>query len=382
MRFEVSIKCVSLHLFLYEMKKEFSLLWIIMVVGLLSAVAQTGGRGVYNFLNFSYSTRLTALGGSLISVHDDDATLLNMNPSSLDSRFNNSLALNFTNYFASTNYLSALYSHTFSKIGSLAFEVRYVGYGNFRGADVSGMETGNFSANDYAVTVGWGRKLSQRFSIGANLKLIFCNYEMYNSFGLAADVAGSYYDPDKKLSLTLLAKNIGSELKTFAPGTYGRTPFDLQFALSQRLAHVPFRYHISLHSLYRWNMNYYGKDNPFMQTDALSNEIMYPSKASQFFDNLFRHFVFGLEIEPSKYFSLQLAYNHNVHQEMKVLSRSSMAGFSYGFMINVKSIQFGFARQQFAPGAAPNCFNFALNLDEMSKIHQEKKTKKLQRMTP
>jgi len=353
---------------------------MILLAGVLPMVAQTGGSSVYNFLNFSYSTRMTALGGSLVSVHDDDATLLNLNPSYLDQRFNNTLAFNFTNYFANTNYLSALYTHTFSKIGSFAFEVRYVGYGSFRGADVLGMETGSFSANDYALTVGWGRQLSPNFSIGANLKLIFCNYEMYNSFGIAADVAASYYNPDHRLSLTLLAKNIGSELKTFAPGTYGRTPFDLQFALSQRLAHVPLRYHVSLHSLYRWNMNYYGEDNPFLETDALTNQVTYPNKATQFFDNLFRHFIFGVEIEPSKYFSLQLAYNHNVHQEMKVLSRSSLAGFSYGFMLNVRSIQFGFARQHYAPGAAPNCFNFALNLDEMSKLHQEKKTKKLNRV--
>lgn len=382
---EKAYLCASQILGLYEVvfkMKKILILWMVITAGLLHCLAQTGGGSVYNFLNFSYSTRMTALGGSLISVHDDDATLLNVNPSYLDVRFNNTLALDFTNYFASTNYLSALYAHTFPKLGNLAFEVRYVGYGDFRGADISGMETGSFSANDYAVTVGWGRQLSSRFSIGANLKMIFCNYEMYNSFGLAADVAASYYNEDKRLSMTLLAKNIGSELKTFAPGTYGRTPFDLQFALSQRLAHVPFRYHISLHSLYRWNMNYYGADNPFMETDALSNQIVYPSKTSQFFDNLFRHFIFGLEIEPSKYFSFQLAYNHNVHQEMKIMSRSSMAGFSYGFMINVRTIQFGFARQQYAPGAAPNCFNFALNLDEMSKLHQEKKTKKLQRMTP
>ena len=340
---------------------------------------QTGGGSVYNFLDFSYSSRLTALGNGLISVYDDDPTFIITNPSYIGLRHSNSLALGFTNYLGRTNYASALYTYTFPKAGSFAAEVRYVGYGTFQGMDESGMETGQFSANDVALTLGWGRELSPNFTIGANLKLIFCGYEMYNSFGLAVDVAGSYHNPDKRLSLTLLAKNIGSELKTFSPGNFERTPFDLQFALSQRLEHVPFRYHISLHHLYRWNMNYYGEDNPFLETDAMNNGIIYPSKVSQFFDNFFRHINFGLEIEPAKFLSLHLAYNHNVHQEMKILARSSLAGFSYGFMLNIKGVRFGFARQHYAPGATPNCLNLALNFNELSKQHQEKKQKKLTR---
>ncbi len=361
-----------------NIQRHISLLLLLFL--LVTGSAQTGGRGVYSFLNVSYSPRLTALGGNMISVHDDDPTLLIMNPSYISSRHNNTLSLNFTDYFTNTNYASALYSHTFQKVGSFAVEMRYLGYGSFRGVDESGVETGSFSAGDYALTLGWGRELSPNFSIGANLKMIYCGYESYNSFGLAVDVAGSYYNPEKNLSLTLLAKNIGSELKPFTPGNFELPPFDLQFALSQRLQHVPFRYHISLHDLYRWNMNYYGEDNPFMQTDAITNTLVYPSKSAQFFDNFFRHFVFGLEIEPSKYFSIQAAYNHNAHQEMKILARRSMGGFSYGLTVHVKGIYFGFARMHYAPGATPNCFSLALNFDELSKLHKQHQEKKLQRV--
>lgn len=371
---------VLLRNFMKKMRKNTVLLLAFLSLW-FCASAQTGGRSVYNFLNFSYSSRMNALGNNLISVYDDDPTLLMMNPSYIGERHHNNLALNFTNYFAGANYMSALYAYTFPKAGSFVFDVRGVAYGKFMGTDASGQETGYFSAGDYAVSVGWGRELSPNFTIGASMKLLLCTYESYTSFGFAVDVAGSYHNPDKNLSLTLLAKNIGSELKPFVPGSFELPPFDLQFAFSQRLQHVPIRYHISLHSLYRWNMNYYGDGNPFLQTDAFTNTIKYPSKAAQFFDNFFRHFVFGLEIEPSKYFSLQAAYNHNVHQEMKVLARNSLAGFSYGLSINVKGIRFGFSRLHYAPGATPNCFNFALDFGELSKMHQENKAKKLQRMT-
>ena len=363
--------------------KRRCLIWVslLLVVG-LQLKAQTGGKLVYNFLSFSYSSRMMGLGGNLISVYDDDPALILANPSFISERHHNNLALNFTDYFTKSTAVSAAYSYTFPKAGSFAFGIYGLNYGSFRGADENGNETGNFSAGDYALVVGWGRALSPSFSIGANMKTILSFYDSYYSIGLAVDVAGSYYNEKKRLSLTLLAKNIGVQLKTYSPGDREKLPFDLQFALSQRLQYIPIRYHITLHSLYRWNMNYYGLDNPFIQMDAITGEPQYPSKVAQFADNLFRHFVFGLEIEPSKYFSIQLAYNHNVHQEMKVVSRRSMAGFSYGIQLNIKGVRAGFSRQHYAVGATPNCFDLSFDFGELAKNNKERKAKKLERITP
>jgi hypothetical protein len=175
--------------------------------------AQTGGNNIYNFLDFSYSSRIAALGGSLISVYDDDPTLINYNPSYISKRHNNAISLNFTDFFSNVSYGSALYSHTFKKAGSFALEMRYVGYGKFISTDEIGNQLGYFGANDLAMTLGWGRQLDSNFSIGANLKMIYCAYESYSSFGLALDVAGSYYNPKKNISLTLLFKNMDPNSK-------------------------------------------------------------------------------------------------------------------------------------------------------------------------
>ena len=354
---------------------------LFLLAGMLRIQAQTGGRFVYNFLNLSYSSRMMALGGNLISVRDDNPSLLLMNPSYISERHHNTLALNYTDYFMHTSAMSAVYSHTFPKAGSFAVGGQALAYGSFNGADETGIVTGKFNAGDYALVIGWGRELSPHFSIGANLKTVFSHYGPYFSSGLAVDVAGSYFNDDKNLSLTLLAKNVGLQLCSYAPGNREMLPFDLQFAFSQRLKHVPIRYHITLHSLYRWNMNHYGYDNPFMEIDAISGELQYPSKFAQIADNFFRHIVFGIEIEPSKYFSFQLAYNHNIHQEMKVLSRKSMAGFSYGFQLNIKGIRLGFSRLHYAVGATPNCIDLAFNFDELAKNSKERKARKLERVT-
>lgn len=364
------------------MKRQWYI-WVCLLMATgLQLKAQTGGKFVYNFLKFNYSSRIMALGSNLISVHDDDPSLILVNPSYISERHHNNLALNFTDYFTKSTAIAASYSYTFPKAGSFAIGIYGLNYGSFRGADENGNETGQFSAGDYALVIGWGRELSPNFSIGANLKTIFSFYDSYFSAGMAVDLAGSYYNEKKKLSLTLLAKNIGVQMKAYSPGDHELLPFDLQLAFSQRLQHVPVRYHITLHSLYRWNMSYYGLDNPFIQTDAITGEPQYPSKVAQFADNFFRHFVFGLEIEPSKYFSIQLAYNHNVHQEMKVISRKSMAGFSYGIQLDIKGVRVGFSRQHYAVGATPNCFDLAFDFGELARTNKERKARKLERITP
>lgn len=342
--------------------------------------AQVGGKYIYNFLNFSNSSRIAALGGGLVAVDDDDPSVILYNPSLISSKHHTSLEFNAVDYFSKASYGSALYSHTFPKVGSFVFGMQFVNYGKFIATDEYGIENGYFNAGDYAATVGWGRKLDSSFSIGAALKLIYSAYESYQSFGLAVDVAGSYVNPNKRLALSLLVKNIGSPIVNYVPGQFEKLPFDIQLAFSQRFKFLPVRYHISLHHLYRWNMAYVGENDPLLEYDVMTDSPIYPSKTAQFFDNFFRHINFAIEIIPAKFLSIQLAYNHNRRQEMHIPQKRTLAGFSYGFTVNVKSIRIGFSRAHYATGATPNFFNFSLNINELSKMSQEKKMKKLQRV--
>jgi hypothetical protein len=265
-------------------------------------------------------------------------------------------------------------------VGSFAAEMRYVGYGTFVRTDEVGYEQGTFTCNDVGFTLGWGRALDSCFSIGANLKLMYSGYETYSSFGMAVDVAGSYYNEKKNITLAVLAKNIGGELKPFVDGKRNWAPFDIQFAFSQRLKFIPLRYHISLHSLYKWEMGYVGTNDPLLEIDAMSGEPKYPSKFSRGVNNFFRHINFGLEIIPVKYLSLFVSYNHHQNREMRIPQKKSMAGFAYGFLIEIKSIQFGFSRSHYAAGATPNYFTFSLNINDLALLSKTKKQKKLERV--
>lgn len=344
------------------------------------SVAQVGGNSIYPFLNYSYSARISGLGGGLIAVHNDDPSMILYNPSTISDRFHTAFSANFVDHFSNVAYGSAIYSHTFKKLGSFALGMQYVGYGTFNQTDDVGNITGTFSAGDYVGTLGWGRKLDSAFSIGANLKFIYSGYEIYKSFGLAADVSGTYYNPEHLLSISLLFKNMGSQITTYTPGNFEPLPFDIQLAISKQLEHLPARFHISLHSLYKWKMGYVGADDPLLEVDALTGEPKYPSQFSQGVKNFFRHITFGVEIVPSKHFSLFTSFNYNRNREMLVPQKKSAAGFSYGFAFNIKSIQIGFSRSHYAIGAAPMYFNFSTNIEDL--LHSTKTNKKLKRVNP
>jgi len=361
------------------MRKNLSFLLFFLLLTKI-CFAQTGGSYTYYFMDQKFSARLSGLGGTLIAVHDNDPSLIMHNPSMIAPKFNTSLLVHATDYLGHTGAVAAMYSQTFNKVGSFAAEIRYAGYGTFIRTDEAGYEQGTFSCNDMGLTLGWGRPLDSAFSIGANLKLMYSGYEIYSSFGLAVDVAGSYYNEKNNISLSVLFRNIGGELKPFVEGKRNWAPFDIQFAFSQRLQFVPIRYYVSLHSLYKWEMGYIGTDDPLLEVDAMTGGPKYPSKFKQGVNNFFRHINFGLEIIPVKYLSLFVSYNHHQNREMRIPQRRTVAGFAYGFQIDIKSIQFGFSRSHYAAGTTPNYFTFSLNINDLSQLSKAKNRKKLERV--
>jgi hypothetical protein len=127
-------------------------------------------------------------------------------------------------------------------------------------------------------------------------------------------------------------------------------------------------------------MGYVGPDDPLLEIDAMTGNPKYPSKFSQGVTHFFRHINFGLEIIPVKYLTLFASYNHDQNRAMRIPQAKSMAGFAYGFQIDIKSIQFGFSRSHYAVGATPNYFTFSLNINDLTELSKAKNKKKLERL--
>ncbi len=329
------------------------------------AFSQTGGNSTYNFLNLTSCARIASMGGDFLAIKDDDITLALTNPSIISKNMNNHLALNFIDYYTDVNYGFASYSRTFKKYGSFCANMQFIDYGKFTRADETGETYGNFNAGEYALSIGWGRALDSSFFIGANFKSIYSALESYNSFGIAADIAATYYNADKQITATFIAKNIGRQLHTYS-GTRESLPFEIQLGMSKKMEHIPFRFSLLYNHLEKYDLTY---ENPDITNtiDPISGDTLTEKRFNKFTDNLMRHFVFGGEFSITKNFSLRAGYNYQRRKELMVDSKASTIGFSWGIGFRVSKFNFSYSRAAYHLAGSPNYITLTTNISSFYK---------------
>lgn len=328
--------------------------------------AQIGGRYAYSFLEKPISARVASLGGNTAVIRDGDINLALVNPSLINKDMNNAISLAYVDFYSDINYGFAQYGRTFKKAGSFVGTVQYYNYGSFDYADVAGNTEGTFSASDAAITIGWGRELDSSFSIGAAAKLIYSHYEAYTSFGFAVDVAGSYR-AKSGWEMSLIARNIGMQMTTYVSGVNSPLPFDLQFVISKRLDHVPFRFSLIYDHIEKWSLYYDDPTNASGGVDPVTGDPIYKTGVAKFSDNLMRHFIFGGEFYVGKNLILRAGYNYRRRQELKMNDKLGMVGFSWGIGIRVYKFKINYARSTYHLVGSPNYFSISFNLDSFVK---------------
>lgn len=329
-----------------------------------STNAQVGGNNTYEFLNLIPSARVSSLGGNLLAVKDNDLNLAYYNPSLLNEGMNKTLALNFSSYLAGIKFGSMAYGLKLKKSGMLDFGIHYINYGSFIGADATSQETGTFHAAEYAFFTGYGRQLDSSFSIGANLKAIYSQLDTFNSFGLAADVAGTYYNPAKNFTAALAIKNIGSQLTRYNE-TKEKLPFEIQAAASIRLKHVPLRLSLAGEHLEKWNLRYVDSAAIKQSSQSLGGADASTSKnKNYFFDKLLLHSVIGAEFLITKNFNIRAGFNYRRRKELKEESRGGIAGFSFGAGIKISKFQISYGVASYHLGGLSNTFSISTKFSE------------------
>ena len=327
-------------------------------------IAQTGGGGVFPFLNNNASARIAALGGNMLAIDDNDISIAVMNPSLISSEMNNTITMNYTDFYSDIKSGFAAYSHTYDKAGSFVMGMQFVNYGNFIATNDNGDQLGSFGAGEYAASLGWGRRLDSTFSIGANLKFVYSSFDIYNSYGIVADVATTYHSGNHT-NISLLVRGIGRELKSYESGYEKTIPMEIQLGISRKLEHLPLRYNILLHDLQRWNLRY---DDPSKtNADPLTGEPVKQDKFMNILDEGLRHIIFGVELMPVNHFVLRMGYNPQLRKEMKLDTKASTVGFSWGFGIRIKKISIDYARSTWHLNGSPNYFTISANLSDFLK---------------
>ena len=350
---------------------------LFLILSTLATHAQIGGKHTYEFLNLTTEARVAALGGDFLTFDDNDINLGLTNPSLITPEMQNYLGLNFVNYFAGINYGNAMYSMDFEKIGSFMGTLQFIHYGKFDWANDAGAVLGEFSSSEYAMTIGWGRRLTPLFAIGANYKLIYSHFQTQDntfsylqsatSFGMAVDVAGSYLSENGLFVASLIAKNIGFQLSGYYAGHSEPLPFEMQIGVSTRLKHLPLKLSFLYNHLEKWDLTYEDPANPSTEYDPITGETKTQSDIEKFADNFMRHIVMGGELTIAKIVDVRLGYNYGRRQEMKVESKISTVGFSWGFGLRIKNFSFSYSRAAYHLAGSPNYFTVTTNLSGFSR---------------
>lgn len=321
------------------------------------AFGQIGGESTYDFLNLTNSARMAALGGNQIAINDSaDLNTSYNNPSLLKPDMRNQLAINYVGYFAGVNYGYAAYSFGTPLPGNFAVGMHYINYGNFIEALPSGEKTGaTFNAAEYALNIIWSNKYKQ-FTYGINLKPILSSFESYQSIGFAADLGLSHFSKNQNTVVALVARNIGTQITTYYDGAEKESiPFDLQFGISQKLAHAPIRFAATLQHLQKWDLAKPTKDNT--TTTTVYTEDKFTKK-------FMRHLLLGVELLPSPNFTIRAGYNYQLRQEMKLDEKMSTVGFSWGFGFRISRFQINYGSARYHLAGSSNLISIAINLND------------------
>ena len=324
----------------------------------MSINGQVGGENVYQFLNVSTSARQIALGGEILTLLDD-VNQPTWNPSVISEEIDNKLSINYSSYLAGINVGSLNYAKTISRrFGTIHGSIKYLDYGNLIGADENGNETGNFNANDIAISVGYSFNLPwTNFYMGTNIKLINSNISNFTSTGIAADIALLYNNPYKTFNVTLVARNVGTQIKSFN-GEIEKLPFKLALGASYKLDHVPLKWHLTIDNLQQWDVSV---ANPSEQNTDLEGNVT--QEETGFIGNTLRHFIIGAELFPESVINLRLGYNFRRAAELKLQNARTFSGISFGFGIQMNKFKFNYAYSKFHSAANTSTFSLQIDLD-------------------
>lgn len=313
-------------------KVVFTLLLTIFALYGRGQESQTG----YNFLRLPVSAHAAALGGDNITIIDDDPSLGFSNPALAASVSDMTIGVNYMNYMSGVNVGSASFNKVVNDKLTWAVGAEYINYGSMKEVDENGVQTGTFSANDIAVSGTLTYLLLKNVVGGITPKFIYSALGSYNSMAIGVDLGLNWYEPDHDWSVSLVAKNLGGQLKAY-DDKYEKMPIDVQAGVSKRLGSSPLRLSLTLVDLTHYNYRFAN------------------------------HIDLGLDVLLSDNIWIGGGYNFRRVDEMKIEGddgdeSSHMAGLSLGFGINLDRFKLSLAYGKYHVSSGNLLLNFAYTL--------------------
>jgi len=321
---------------------------IVLYLSLLCAfplLAQEG-KSAFDFLQLPTSVRAAALGGTNVSIVENDLSLVFQNPAFLGPEMDLSFSAGYLSYISDINMGDVAFAKALGERSAWGVGFFYTNYGKMSETSADNVILGNLNAADICGNIFFSRELSEKIRGGVAAKFIYSNYANNTAIGLGVDLGLSYYNRDKNLSIGLVGKNLGRQIKAYET-ELADLPWEIQLGLSQTLAHAPIRYSITGVQLNQWPLyNLQGEKDAFTTS-------------------LLKHFIFGVDLLLSNNFWVSVGYNTKRSADFHLDNGNKFGGFSIGAGLKVKAFAFGCSMGQYHPSATSFMLNISTSLAEM-----------------
>ncbi|MDI6703722.1 MAG: PorV/PorQ family protein [bacterium] len=163
------------------------------------------------FLKISKGARAIGMGGAFNAIADDVSTLY-WNPAGLGQIKGLEATFSYISHFQDINFGSiGLVQPT--RIGAFGIGVVYLGHKDIPGYDVRAVSIGDYSANSMCVSLAYGKRFGKVILFGGSFNYISEKIENEDASGFAVDLGLFCKVPIKDLSLGLVIKNLGQDIK-------------------------------------------------------------------------------------------------------------------------------------------------------------------------
>lgn len=326
-----------------------SIITIIFCSFVVVAFGQDAGTHSFGFLKLPAHARLAGLGGVNVSLADRDINFFHSNPALAGDTLKGSVSAGYQFYAGDVGNALFTYAHDFRTAGQIIAGIQHTNYGSIRGFDETGVEIGEYEADETAVLVGRSHEIGH-FRLGAALKGVFSNIAGYRATAFLVDVGGIFRHPDEDLTVALVLKNMGFVVSDYTNGDLGNVPFDVQIGVTFKPEHMPLRFSFTGYEL--------------LQPDLLSTVDGMGDRPSSL-QKVFSHVNMGAEILFHRNVNALVGYNYLLYHSLRSESAGLGGGVSFGFSLMVRPVEFVFSRNSYTVGNAGYSFSLLTNMNQL-----------------